>query len=59
MPSRTTPLKGKEDKPGLIAAIDILAKRTASSDDEKIRLRRLIVGTGITWALGIGLMIFK
>jgi len=52
-------LKGKEDKPGLIAAIDVLVKRAASTDDDKVWLRRLIIGTVITWMLGIGLMIFK
>jgi hypothetical protein len=54
-----TALKGREDKPGLIAAIDTLVRRNIVVDDEKVWLTRLIIGTLITWVIGIAVVLFK
>jgi len=52
-------LKGKEDKPGLIAAINNLVEKNSITDEQKVWLTRLIVGTLITWAIGIAVVIIK
>ena len=52
-------LKGKEDKPGLIAAIDVLVKRAAAEDDGKIWMRRLLIGAIITWILSVIVLVIK